>query len=152
MHNECEHLPSTSLPQSNINSTSHRVWKGRRRTNGVRGSGGLWKQKVKPLEVVWLRDALLLGLSSLSLKWLHCSLGKSVRDKVSDHLLVASKLFLFYLCLPEWKTPNYVGEHWWVDSFSHFAAIAIQMRGAWYKACQRDKHCSLYRMKKTNFK
>lgn len=39
MHNECEHLPSTNLPQSNINSTSLRVWKGRRRTNGALGSG-----------------------------------------------------------------------------------------------------------------
>lgn len=39
MHNECEHLPSTSLPQSNINSTSCGVWKGRRTTNGARGRG-----------------------------------------------------------------------------------------------------------------
>lgn len=39
MHNECEHLPSTSLPQSNINSTSRGVWKGRRTTNGARGRG-----------------------------------------------------------------------------------------------------------------
>lgn len=39
MHNECEHLPSTSLPQSNINSTSRWVWKGRRTTNGAQGRG-----------------------------------------------------------------------------------------------------------------
>lgn len=51
VHNECEHLPSTSLPQSNINSVLHRVWKGWRTTNGAQGRGRTLKLKVKPLEV-----------------------------------------------------------------------------------------------------